>query len=442
MFQKRKRTSIKRQRISRKIDKDGKEDSLPKLGRAYNRKSKDYVIDLENSHQDYSIHSLLERINKAKRSLESKRRRHVKEIRSLHSKINSKNSSFKDHSLPRIDTEWRPKRAISLEFVRKGLKEKEKNKSVEKFHGFRAKNNSQILFNHIKNFKEKEKEVKKVQKPKTGFLFQKTKIRKIALDKGDIYSSLPRHVQREFIEKVRGTVKGCVKERRVASLTSFVVNSLFRARYLNKFQLIRSPDSLFIPELNPGKPSSLTFQFSDLKKTLLIEPFYVLCLQRPPNHAGNEISLRPETYNFLNKTSKFFEIFFFSSRGIKPIRKLLNQLNGSGKLINKISPNFFSKRDCSVTSNKKSIKDLFLIKNRHVKDIVFLDYKPESLAFNLSNLVLIPFWSGDLDDRTLERYAAYLESLAKNDDCRPAILKDMDYRTINGMIEANEYTLA
>lgn len=174
---------------------------------------------------------------------------------------------------------------------------------------------------------------------------------------------------------------------------------------------------------------------------MLIEPFYTLCIPNPSQQDKNDFKLRPKTINFLNKISNSFEIFFFSSRKRQVLQKLTNELNRSPHLKKKISSKFFSGKECSITKSKKSIKDLFLVKNRHVKDIIFLDYKPESLAFNLGNLVLIPFWSGELEDEALDFYAGYLENLAKNDDCRPAILKDMDYRGVNELIDANEYVL-
>lgn len=134
--------------------------------------------------------------------------------------------------------------------------------------------------------------------------------------------------------------------------------------------------------------------------------------------------------------------FFLLSKAPNP--RKLNKTNKHKKpkkeqLISKI---YFSRRNCSQTENKKFIKDIFLIKDRHIKDIVFLDYKAESLSFNLGNLVLIPFWSGEIHENVLENYVVYLENLAKSDDCRSEILKDMNYRTFMSLIEKCEYVVS
>lgn len=152
------------------------------------------------------------------------------------------------------------------------------------------------------------------------------------------------------------------------------------------------------------------------------------------------MELRENTLNFLKKLSEYYEIFFFSSRRRYLIEKLINQIDKNLKE-EIISHRYFSKEDCSLTENEKFIKDIYLVKDRHIKDIVFLDYKPESLAFNLSNLVLIPFWNGQKDGEILEFFTGYLINLAKVDDCRAKILKDFDYSGVTELIGMNEYVV-
>lgn len=149
-------------------------------------------------------------------------------------------------------------------------------------------------------------------------------------------------------------------------------------------------------------------------------------------------------FEFLNQLSPHYEIFFFSSRRHQILDTLITQINNRASPEKKIivSKKYFSRKNCSLTENKKLIKDLFLIKDRHIKDIIFLDYKAESLAFNLGNLVLIPFWSGEPVEKVLEGYLEYLKNLAKFDDCRKKILKDMDYGSFMSLLDRCEYAVA
>lgn len=254
MFKIKKRLSIERSRIQRRSNKHSKENLLPKLNVSYNSKPRNYKIDFESSCQDYSIQCLLERINRAKKTMMSKRRNHIKEIKSLHSKINSKNRSLNNQINRRLDTNWRPRRAISLDGVLKKAIKRDRLSSGKNLRKFGSKN-SQALYQRVKDLKRAENS-RMAKQPATGFLFSKTKIRKIALNQGDLFCKLPRDVKGAFGDKIRGMVKGSVPEKRIPNLTAFLVNSLFRAKYLNKFQLVRSPEQLFISE-----PNSSNFRF-------------------------------------------------------------------------------------------------------------------------------------------------------------------------------------
>ena len=103
-----------------------------------------------------------------------------------------------------------------------------------------------------------------------------------------------------------------------------------------------------------------------------------------------------------------------------------------------IKPTIFSRKHCAKASNGEYIKDLFLVKDRHLKDIVIVDYKPQSFAFNLCNGVLIPHWNGSKADRILDPYIDYLIDLSKHDDCRWVNLKRMKYKKVYEVIDAHQ----
>ena len=103
-----------------------------------------------------------------------------------------------------------------------------------------------------------------------------------------------------------------------------------------------------------------------------------------------------------------------------------------------IDQQVFSQEDCSLIKEQKYVKDLFLVKNRHLKDILMVDYKCQSFGFNLSNGVFLPHWNGSPEEDVLMGYAEYLTLLAKEDDCRPLNLKMMGYKQLYNEIDSTE----
>lgn len=172
------------------------------------------------------------------------------EIKSLQSKKNSKNLGLKEKISRRFDVNWRPRRAISLDHV-KNNKERsffsEKKKNLKTF----LVEKSKIFYKEIKgtdNLRSRSLDPGPVNTPFSQ-IFQHSKIKIFAMGKGDFYDLLPNDVKIAFREKVRKFLKCEIDdyfEKRVDSLTNVVVNGLFRARHLNKFNLVKTPDFLYL----------------------------------------------------------------------------------------------------------------------------------------------------------------------------------------------------
>lgn len=213
-----------------------------------------------NSYHDYSLHSMLERIKQAKKRMISRRR---DEIKSLQMIKNSQNFKLKDRNSRRLDKNWRPRRAISLEIPNREInvslnfkQKKMKTFLVEKskifykefsYYGKERKTRSQDHRSFPSNFSK---------------IFKKSKIKKFAMSKGDFYSKLPDDVKLAFRGRLRKIIKCEIDDflkHRIDSLTNVVVNSLFRAKHLNKFNLIKTPDFLFLQ--TPNKSNNNIFHF-------------------------------------------------------------------------------------------------------------------------------------------------------------------------------------
>lgn len=73
-----------------------------------------------------------------------------------------------------------------------------------------------------------------------------------------------------------------------------------------------------------------------------------------------------------------------------------------------------------MTKNGFFIKDLRMIDNRSLKDVVLLDNYVHSFAFNLENGIPILEWRGEKDDDELIYMAKYLKEIMREPDLREA----------------------
>lgn len=65
-------------------------------------------------------------------------------------------------------------------------------------------------------------------------------------------------------------------------------------------------------------------------------------------------------------------------------------------------------REQTLLKDGKYIKDLSYL-NRPIKDIVYIDFNDEAVAFHKTNAIIIPKFEGDLDDRSLVDLVPFLE---------------------------------
>jgi import inner membrane translocase subunit TIM50 len=70
-------------------------------------------------------------------------------------------------------------------------------------------------------------------------------------------------------------------------------------------------------------------------------------------------------------------------------------------------------REVTLLKNGKYIKDLSYL-NRDIKDIIYIDFSDDKTEFHKDNVILLPRWEGDLDDRELYDIIPFLESLGQS----------------------------
>lgn len=93
---------------------------------------------------------------------------------------------------------------------------------------------------------------------------------------------------------------------------------------------------------------------------------------------------------------------------------IVEDLDPQGVLINYVLDRTY----CLETKNGCSIKDLRLIKNRELKNMIIVDNLPHSFGNQLENGVPILEWQGDRRDEELKHLSAYLIEAQTFDDMR------------------------
>ena len=67
-------------------------------------------------------------------------------------------------------------------------------------------------------------------------------------------------------------------------------------------------------------------------------------------------------------------------------------------------------REVTLLKNGKYIKDLSYL-NRDIKDIIYIDFSDEKTEFHKENVIVLPRWEGDINDRELYDILPFLENV-------------------------------
>ena len=117
---------------------------------------------------------------------------------------------------------------------------------------------------------------------------------------------------------------------------------------------------------------------------------------------------------FLDEVTMDYEIVIFTASTPYYATLVTKALDPEGKYFNGL----LTRNHCMMTKNGFFIKDLRMIDNRNLKDVVLLDNYVHSFAFNLENGIPILEWRGEKDDDELMHMAKYLKEIVKEPDLR------------------------
>lgn len=126
------------------------------------------------------------------------------------------------------------------------------------------------------------------------------------------------------------------------------------------------------------------------------------------------IKIRPYTEEFLKKMKEHFEIIVYTASMGSYAQAVVKELDPHNKYISYV----LDRSRCFQTKNGFFIKDLRILKNRDLKNMIIVDNLVHSFGFQLDNGVPILEWKGNNKDQELKFLMEYLISAKSYDDVR------------------------
>lgn len=177
--------------------------------------------------------------------------------------------------------------------------------------------------------------------------------------------------------------------------------------------------SVFIKK-KPGFEYKKTVVF-DLDETLVhcpqrivSEPSAVVKVTFPNGEIVDApVNIRPFAVECLKAASKNYEVIVFTASHQCYADAVLNYLDPENKYIY-----LRLYRDSCIQVNGMFVKDLRILKNRSLKDIIIIDNATHSFAYQIENGVPIISWYDDPNDKELKNLIEYLQILTCVNDVR------------------------
>uniref|UniRef100_A0A1A7XH76 FCP1 homology domain-containing protein n=1 Tax=Iconisemion striatum TaxID=60296 RepID=A0A1A7XH76_9TELE len=131
--------------------------------------------------------------------------------------------------------------------------------------------------------------------------------------------------------------------------------------------------------------------------------------------------LRPHVKEFLQAMAKIYELFVYTCAKKEYAEKILEILDPQRKLFR----HRLYQDDCSCVLGHY-IKDLSILERDLAKTVV-LDNAPHTYPYHLVNTIPIKSWSGDPEDRELQKLIPYMEKVAAAEDFQEVLKKRKDH---------------
>ena len=136
------------------------------------------------------------------------------------------------------------------------------------------------------------------------------------------------------------------------------------------------------------------------------------------------INIRPFVQQCLESANEDFEVIVFTASHRCYADVVLDHLDPTGELIH----HRLYRESCVVTEGIY-IKDLRILQDRRLADIVIVDNAAYSFGYQVDNGIPIISWHNDKNDKELFNLIDYLKVLSKVDDIREVNRKTFRLRS-------------
>lgn len=131
--------------------------------------------------------------------------------------------------------------------------------------------------------------------------------------------------------------------------------------------------------------------------------------------------VRPYVKELLDYVCKKFEVIVFTASSQDYADSVLNKLDPNRQIFK-----MRLYRDSCINTPIGPVKDLRILKNRNLKDLILVDNNLISQAYQLENAVPIYSWYGDVLDTELLKLTGFLKILEKVSDVRKVLKSTFD----------------
>ena len=183
--------------------------------------------------------------------------------------------------------------------------------------------------------------------------------------------------------------------------------------------------------LNEATCAHQKFLFLDLDETLIKATRQD---DAKNSRQGYSVAFRPHIMEFLHIMSQLYEIYVFTTASESFAHGVIDKLNRNHPYIK----DCLSRNHCFTTKRGYFLKDLRMVKNRGLEDIVLVDNCVHAFGLQLSNGIPIPEFNGEKDDNHLLRLVPVLETISQADDVREEIKKHVDLEQL-GHIDPEDF---
>jgi CTD small phosphatase-like protein 2 len=124
--------------------------------------------------------------------------------------------------------------------------------------------------------------------------------------------------------------------------------------------------------------------------------------------------VRPYLDKFVKNLEPFYEFIIFTASNRAYAETVIENLPCLSPYVKTI----LSRENCLESKNGFIVKDLRVIGNRDLHEVIVLDNIAYSFGFQIANGIPILSWTGNEDDEELLHWSEYLKVAAQTEDVR------------------------